>query len=461
MVENDEALKAGIYSRPVNYTYNRNIGKSGGFYYVFNEGGLNCSKAAIEGNDVCIVSPKEMNSLRSIKPNIVYLDCGAWVDNADGNNTSRRDFGLVVGENVYLCEFVRNRTNPQSINKSVQELFKALEKENCGVKVVKYAKVKGPLAKNTPEDPNLYIFLGDFHLPPVNWFYKEYHLQGILPNNQREPPDWLLNLAAFRRQKNYLYRNYYTLAQIDREKKRRNIHQSDIFGSAGSDLIFFLNGLCNLSLDIKKKLHFIHLGDMFELWLGRDYQYKPGYRDPQWVSDESIDLVSDWALEIIIQNEPVIDAFNKLYNSKMAEVKFLWGNHDAYLRDVIVTSQLNLPKRDPTYVGLNGDLFAEHGHRFDRSNHDNVSAWSGPAGAKAAYYVPVVRKAEPFARKVTSIGHPSEILDCHLLGASLIYLYQKYDLQRNPFNIYVMGHSHNRQLFTFKINTEYHLYEQP
>jgi UDP-2,3-diacylglucosamine pyrophosphatase LpxH len=315
------------------------------------------------------------------------------------------------------------------------------------------------MAPTTPTDPTLYIFLADLHLPPVMWFYQRTVLSCL--QEERIPPNWLLSTPTFRRQRNYLYRNYYSIAQLDREFRHQRTYDSDIFGTAGDDLVIFLNGVSNLNTNVKNLLHFISLGDMFELWLGREYQFSPGLHDPQWRSSESVNLVSDWALEIMIQNTPVLESFRQLNQAGLAEVKFIWGNHDAYLNSTRVTNQLGLPRRDPLYRGLNGDILAEHGHRFDRSNHDNTSAWSGPAGANAAFYMPVLRSAEPIARTLTSIGHPSSMRDCYLLGATLIYLYQRYDQNVNPFSIYVMGHSHDRQLFIFNIRTNYHNYAIP
>jgi hypothetical protein len=62
-------------------------------------------------------------------------------------------------------------------------------------------------------------------------------------------------------------------------------------------------------------------------------------------------------------------------------------------------------------------------------------------------------------RHISSIGHPSEQRDCHVLGATLIYLYQRYDLHQGPFGIYVMGHTHDRNLFRFNVRADFHLYE--
>ncbi len=170
--------------------------------------------------------------------------------------------------------------------------------------------------------------------------------------------------------------------------------------------------------------------------------------------------VSNWALEVIIQNTPVVEAFKQLEHAGLAEVKYLWGNHDAYLGREAVTFQLDLPQHLPTFSARKGDLFCEHGHRFDRSNFDNTDYGftSGPSVSKKVYQYPILREAEDFGREFTSIGHPSKQLDCHLLGATLIYLYQRYDLGKNPFSIYIMGHSHKHNLLRFNVRAEFHLY---
>ncbi len=439
---------------------------------MFNEGALQCSEAPTHYSDICIASPEEMSSINVHKPSFVYLDCGCWADNADGKNTKRRDFGLVCGPHTYLCEFTGGKSAPKSKVPSVQNLFDDLASQGCGVKVVKYAKAKPPMSDKTPTDPTLYLFLGDTHLPPVIWFYKTYELVGV--NFYADIPDWLANIHVFKRQKNYLYNNYLALAQRDQNKGNVKVASGpitgdpDIFRLAGKDLISFLDGLCHVREDVKQKLHFIQTGDMFELWVGRKYQFKSGIYEPEWLSKESPNRVADWALEILIQNAPVFEAFRRLDGAGLAEVKYLWGNHDGYLSRRSVTDQLASSsseykrlKRDPMYIGLNGDLYAEHGHRFDGYNFDNTSKWKGvkpqgPVLTNFAYWMPQTRKLEKL-RDLISFG-PSE-RELYLLGATLIYLFMKYDRGKNPFSIYVMGHTHAATLFTFNIQTEYHLYE--
>ena len=461
-IEDDKAFAGTTYERPLRYVFDKSLPASGSkMRYVFNEGGLSCSEAAERGDQICLASPNERVAIGRDRPSFVYVDNGCWVDNADGQGTRRRDIVVVCGPNVYLCEMASLRVAPDSKVPTVKELFIALAAAGCGLRVLGYLQAKD-VHSQTSEDADVYLFLGDLHMPPVSWFYTRETLAVF--NETRTPPAWFFGLPAMWRQRDALLLNYYSIAQVSREHNsvpaaRGPIGCPDIFQHAGNDLVRFLNAVSGLSATLKQRLHFIQTGDMFELWLGRDYQYRPGPRDPAWLDAESPNRAADWALEVMIQNMPVIEAFRSLQDAGIKEVQFLWGNHDAYLKSSEVTGQLGLPSRRPSFTGLNLDLFSEHGHRFDRSNHDNTSDWSGPAGANAAYYIPVLRSSEPMFRFLSSIGHPSEERDCYLLGASLIYLYERYDLGKGPFGIYVMGHTHDRKLLRFNVRADFHLYE--
>ena len=464
-VEDDASVRASEYLRPLRYTFRRSAsGGRGGFQWVFDEGSLQCTAGADAGQSFCLASPRERSSFTRDHPSFVYLDCGAWVDDADGRGTRRRDFGLICGPHVYLCKYSGDNAAPSSGVSHVQSFFRGMATQGRGVRVVKYARMREPLAPATRTDNNLYLFIADFHLPPVSWFYTTADLVGVSTGSSRTPPAWLLSSPAMRRQRNFRYRNYYSCAQYGREHRRQLSHASDIFANSGGDLVAFLDGLCGLTTDIKSRLHFINLGDMLEMWLGREYQYIPDRTTPRFRSANSVNLVSDWGLEVLIQNTPVFEAFRRLGSAGLREIKFLWGNHDAYTMSRSVTAQLTLPQRDPTYTGLNGDIYAEHGHRFDRSNFDNIEyrhvlggTLSGPRMANLAYHVPVARAAEPIARAAAGAFHPS-MRDCHIMGASLIHMFMRYDLGTNPFSVYVMGHTHRRELLTFNIRAEYSLY---
>ena|GEM_PF-2943892 len=449
-IEDNASILAGSYSKPVKYNWNPKLNEGeGGLSFTLEENDVTCSATPGGKNDILKVNSGKVNEMVTSSPSFIYLDCGAWVDDADGYGLKRRNFGLVCGPHVYLCSFYR-RQNKQQLRgtskvKSVEDFLDGLAQSGCGVTVDHYARAsdKMPLSANTKDDPTLYLFLGDLHLPPISWFVKQLELKAEYEEWRKRRPDWPEDFPPPPLQP-----------------------QADIFRSAGADLTFFLNGLCSLPSSVKDLLHFIQLGDMFELWLGRTYQFQPGLWEPNWVGNESIGTTAFWAWEVLAQNKDVAKAFEELGKANLKEVKYLWGNHDAYLKDPKVTDRLNQPQRDRFYVGLSEDLYAEHGHRFDSSNYDNVSGFKftnlkswvkGPAVVSLLYQMPVLRKAESFARKVTG---QMPALDTNLLGATVLYLSIHHDppesqqspaIAGHPFSIYVMAHSHVPQLFTFKI----------
>jgi hypothetical protein len=358
-VEVNPQLWAKEYARPLRYIYDKSLkGETGAFRYVFEEGSLRCSKTAEIGNRVCLVSKGEITAIARESPSFVYADNGCWADDPEGTGLPirRRDFVLVCGPNVYLCELIMGTEAPKSNVSSVQRLFTELAQRGCGVNVLGYSRARDMFNTSSINDPNLFLFLGDLHLPPVSWFYTEEEMKAI--KTKVNPPEWLGSLPPMRRNKP-MY-DYYSLVKTSWDKGEvRRAHSPggdpDIFRSAGDDLVGFLRALSELSPATKQILHFIQTGDMFELWLNRPYQYQPGYFDPSWLDMESPNRVSSWALEVMIQNIYVIEAFRQLERAGLAEVSYVWGNHDAYLKEAEVTSQLDLPPRKP-FLTLMGDV---------------------------------------------------------------------------------------------------------
>jgi UDP-2,3-diacylglucosamine pyrophosphatase LpxH len=468
-VEDDANLRAGYWKdTTLNYSFDDNLFQERGkgkFRFVFDQGGLRCGYES-KNEKICLVSNGKMNSINRDKNSFVYLDCGCWVDNSDGNNTKRRDFGLICGDNVYLCQFYGDRSASRSKISNVHNFFKEMATSNCGCRVVRYARANQPLHEKTLKDTDLFLFLGDLHLPPIKWFYKQEEISThvLVGGPFTYPPEWLDETPAMSRQTNYWLKNYYSYSQLwlknHRDAKGPISGNPDIFKLAGNDLVKFLTGISKLSREIKSKLHFIQTGDMFEMWVGRDYQYKLNENQKLMLTQESVNIVEDWALEVILKNIEVFEAYNKLQNSKLKEVKFLWGNHDSYLSDSRVTSDLKIPPRSPIYIGLNNDLYVEHGHRFDKSNFDENKdgITDGPKLTNATYWMPFVRKLEPQARGLKSFftGDP-EFRKITMLGATLIYLYKKYDEGINPLKLYVLGHTHKAMLTHVPIKVDYHL----
>jgi hypothetical protein len=327
------------------------------------------------------------------------------------------------------------------------------------VRVVGYACARN-LAPATSQDTELYLLLGDLHLPPAYWFYGEAPSSGA---PEVAWPDWVDAAPAVIRNRTRLLR-YYRLGTQDLARGRWQQIKSpvpphvDIFGIAGRDLVRFLDALASLPATVRRRLHFIQTGDMFELWMGREYQLVPGADGvPSWRTADSPDRVADWCLEVMVQNAPVISAFNQLEGSGLAEVCYLSGNHDGYLRKPEVPVQLGLPVRQPSYRGLHDDLLAEHGHRFDDSNLDNVDAsrrLSGPALTNRVFKDPNKRSLESFCRELLGYANP-KMRDIHLLGATLTFLQERFEQKKKPFAIYAMAHTHAPMLIRFDIRAGY------
>ena len=450
-VEEAQAVRAKGYSRPLHYTTDRSLAdRNWPFRYVFDHGELRCSQATRRRDRTCYVARDMETTLAREHPSFVYLDVGCWADDADGEGTRRRDFGLVCGPHVYLCEFVP----------AVQDFFAGLASLGCGARVVAYARARD-FERKTWQDPNLYLLLGDLHLPPVTWFYSQ---QDLISPPPRELPEWLERAPVMARQPDRLLRSAYECAAYHRAMGDVPTARGpfgdnpDISGHAGGELTRFLRALASLDPLVRKRLHFIQLGDLFELWVGRSYQLSPGPDGmPDWRRPQSLNGVATWGLEVMIQNSPVFSALKRLESAGLAEVKYLAGNHDGYLMKEDLAAQLGMPQREPSYRGLNGDLFVEHGHRFDTANFDNVngrSVQSGPFVTRLLLLKPSLRDLEGPLGKLTILATPAQ-RDVHLLGATLQFLDERFEQGKKPFSIYAMGHTHARMLARFDIRTKY------
>jgi UDP-2,3-diacylglucosamine pyrophosphatase LpxH len=396
-IEDDLSKRGQRYTQPLYYKYDPDLAKDrGGFRFIFNKGALTCSHVVGYDESMCEATPNKMANVNHDRPSFVYLDIGCWCDSSHGGSEEqRRDFAIVCGPHVYLCEFNKNGVVPLSRVETVQNFFVAVADQGYGINVVQYL-CANTWAKKISTDANLYLFLGDLHLPPSSWF-----------------------------------------------KEAQN--SADIFKVAGDSLILFLFMLSNLSAAIKQSLHVIQTGDMFEMWLGRDYLFKAGNVAPEWATADAPQKAIDWLREVIDRNGAVMGAFKKLEHAGLAEVRYLWGNHDAYLQKIEVTSQLDLPKREPYFK--TPTILCEHGHRFHNPNFDNISPIAkGHFYSQFAYWIPPTRMLAP------SEDSPSD-RHRYLLGATLVHLYQSYDRQEVPFSIYIMGHTHSKDNLRFEIKT--------
>jgi hypothetical protein len=450
LVEDDAGLKAPLYKRPLNYTYDRSLNGGGGWRFVFEQGSIRCSKPLSPYADVCRIAPNELNSLGSPDLTFVYLDAGRW-------GGTEYSFGLGAGNDVYLCEYVPGEDwsddqVPQCRNPQISNLIAQLWALNCGVRVLQYAHASAPTHGDSTD---IHILIPDFHMPPVSWYFTREAATVFDPAYYRAPPDWFCQTPAYRRNHN-LYNAWYGMKTI---RTGGPVNDADIFGNAGKHLVRFLNALCRTSDSIRNKLHVVNMGDMTELWLNRAYQFVPGKDlQPDFIPG-GVDNVADWVSEVVLWNMEVIEAQRALDQAGFSSVTYLWGNHDAYLMSPDVCSQVSFHRREGSFIGSGGKLHVEHGHRFDSSNFDNIKSSDGPFFANAAYYFPAIRKAEPLGRGAVSLvsGAPEE-RDCYLIGASLLFLQQKFVETKSPFRVFCMGHTHSRMLRTFNISGQYSLW---
>jgi UDP-2,3-diacylglucosamine pyrophosphatase LpxH len=462
-VEAAPDLEAKSYARPLRYTVDRSLGdRTWPFRYVFDQGGLRCSPAVPGRDRICYAGREALTTVAKERPSFVYLDVGCWADDADGEGMRRRDFGLVCGQHVYLCQYVDSPVVPNTRVPSVRGFFEGLARLGCGAEVVAYARARD-FDRKTCQDPNLYLLLGDLHLPPVTWFYSR---MAMASPPVQDLPAWLEGAPAMVAQTDRVMRSAYECAAFHRamgdvpEASLPGFPNPDISRHAGESLVCFLDALAKLDQEVRRRLHFVHLGDMFELWVGRGYHLVPGPDgEPTWRYPQSRDVVADWCLEVMIQNAPVFWALKRLEGAGLAEVKYVAGNHDGYLLKPELTTHLGLRPRDPLYRGLNGDLLAEHGHRFDSANFDNVDgkgALSGPWFCRRLMEDPALREIEGQVDALRGLWSLKQ-RDAHLLGATLLYLDELIELGQKPFSIYVMGHSHKGMLVHFNIRAEYSL----
>ncbi len=398
-IEDDVNKKADVDVPLLKYTHDPSLKDGDGLRFKYEEGALKCSHVVAFDKRICDVSEDKRAAIKE-HASFIYIDVGCWADNADGNQTKCRNFGLVCGPHVYLCKYTKEKKAPNSRVPSVQQFFREMLDQGCGIQVITYA-YSGDETRRPKEDSDLYLFLGDLHLPPLTWLMRAPILDKLGDPN--------------------------------------------IFKHAHVDLGTFLLGIRRLSPGTKKLLHFIQTGDMFEMWIGHPYLFKEGYNVPEWVDDDAPNRAIEWGKDVIDGNVPTFRSLQEIWEGDFAEVRFLWGNHDDYLREPCVTVQLRQPDRYAYFTGQNGNIFCEHGHRFDRENFDNRDGGNFLLNI-ATYAFPPARSFEPFFRWVHGVGHPSE-RDSYLLGASLVNLNLRVEQKKQPFTIYVMAHTHDCKMY--------------
>jgi len=415
----------------------------------------------------CVIDCNDSDFISSQRSSFVYLDVGVWSE-YDG----QFNFGLINGPDVYLMEFLPNVTSPNtpsSKKEPVNNFFDDIKKGGNSFRMISYAKAQN-LHDEPQEDQEIYLFLPDYHLSPITWFYKNNSKSNSKIKQSVSNDNWPLNSPAFRNLKSRSedLEPFLQLKSLDDSAKTRKKHKSDIFGNAGNSLVLFLNSLVNASSITKKHLHIIHIGDMFELWMSRPYQFRISSKSdrPLFIpgGESKVQL---WLLESMLMNLDVMNAHKMIEDEdkrgNIAEIKYIWGNHDAYLMYNTITSDCGIPPRIRSFDSRNNAIHAEHGHKFDTFNHDYIEQIFGgkkdPWGIQLTnltFKFPGIRKLEAKGRKlVKALSHGPEFRDIFVLGSSIIHLNQIINQKNIPFGIFVMGHTHIRDLAIVNIATKY------
>jgi hypothetical protein len=177
---------------------------------------------------------------------------------------------------------------------------------------------------------------------------------------------------------------------------------ADIFQSAGSDLVIFLDLLKNYQeKNAGSKMNFVQLGDCCDFWIGM----KCGMKDATSSNPDQSGVVLQydgpdfaryWYEKTKQSNVSgkVLDKLEDLAKNPAPNINvtLLYGNHDNYLKHTHGRKEQYLP---------DGIVCAEHGHQSDSFNCDTAPV-SGWALTQVAFVIPEIRELEdPLAVALT------------------------------------------------------------
>ena len=364
----------------------------------------------------------EHHNVVSQGDDFVYLDVGRW-------GGSDRYFGVVYGNGdesyVLLCAYAaqsgRVRDLPgQAAYGSVDGVIRSFLNA-CRSRIVDGARF---ITVDTAG--KLYLLLGDLHLPLVN------HLCNTWTNRSSGLPE-----VACRVDHPYMdsldpeaWQDYFSLRGIANagvlsgapglerfellfiDAWYETYLENDIFtdpssNAAAQDLQRFLSLALNWqqsadSLADHVPVHFVQLGDMYELWVGlkrlfeatdsnerqvrianptclRDGGSRDNcdtYRTSHCQTRASQDVIRDWVRKVhentaVRVGSSEVGLCQWLYDSaEFRNCTWLVGNHDNYLRPL--SNSLGLPRRMMNLY--ENQVLLEHGHEGDEYNRDGAAS---------------------------------------------------------------------------------------
>ncbi|HEY6946100.1 MAG TPA: hypothetical protein VI431_13240 [Candidatus Acidoferrum sp.] len=206
-----------------------------------------------------------------------------------------------------------------------------------------------------------------------------------------------------------------------------------------------------------RQVTLIQLGDMYELWGGRDcyfqeYKMKPGDEDGVRLKGSSAAAeVGSWVGGTHLIFSEMFAKFDECEAVGM-ELRFLHGNHDSYtIRQEVVTAAnsyisnyfssgiapgvpsdwIRNPVQSTVHTRMHpiidDSIFIEHGQRVDSSNQD---------GATRGHNFTNKAVDHPVLKEFDCVRRPSFVT-----GAAAYWVAHNGD-----FGLYVMGHSHEPEL---------------
>jgi hypothetical protein len=354
-----------------------------------------------------------------------YLDCGRWGGDPP---KAQRNFGVVWGRWAMLCDFVPSGGAVSAATKKgdtpLDAVIEALSGSRSSVKVMNKIWSASHVE---PTWDHAHVFLPDLHLPIVR-NYPRY--QDYLGGPDGGGRDYESDGPTMGR---YEYvgedsraadgTNAYTgkLGPSALQWFRQYL-RGDIFQNAGDDLVLFLKLLKNYKHTVP--MHFIQLGDMYDLWIGLD-RFFDGDGNGQVVLSKSNgndaaarNFVSYWVDRTNKNFPELLETLGGLKGECIRSTSWLYGNHDNYL------SECTPPGGSARlqYIRSSG-LFVEHGHRGDPQNAD---------GARMGYWVTNQVFQYPFLRELDP-DRRQKFVDTAAESFA----------KRPDFCVYVMGHTHS------------------
>jgi hypothetical protein len=359
----------------------------------------------------------------------LYMDVGRWLN---GN----QDFGLIAGNNAYLCRYAPgaplNQAPSGTVNTKAEDELLGLP----GVSVQDHKKI----LDHFPRDPDhLYLILPDMHVTDCP-----------TPDN----PDF----DKWRNSDGWEFM----------EKTDCIFHSR----KSVSAMVEFLRRI--RATRIASRITLVQIGDMYELWAGRNECYFQDLSDAEYMdavsknecavrlrdiqlnddtTESSAPEIGLWIAQTHDRNYPLFSEFDACM-AVLADCRFLYGNHDSYLAVRRVVDEANQATKDlfskeftpPSFgspkggsiprattkvyyrekeVFLDG-VFIEHGQRYDWANRDGHKYGYDKTNSAVNFPYQVLKVFD-------SNRHPTFVF-----GAAATWA-----LSHKKFGLFVQGHTHD------------------